>query len=211
MRRRLFVLVLALLAIAAPALAHVEVKPEEAERGSTTTFTFSVPNEEDAAKTVKVEIFFPEGATFSTVTPGPVTGWTAKSSKTSVVWSGGTISGEDEVEFPVTLGPVPSAGDDMIFKALQTYDNGEVVRWIDIQTGSEEPPHPAPVVKLTGTAPTTSEVVVNAPPTTAAPKPDKSDDGVNSLPVIFLAIATFFAAVGIGIGIGVFMRRGRAT
>jgi hypothetical protein len=68
------------------------------------------------------------------------------------------------------------------------------------------------VVKLTGVAPTTSEVAVNAPPTTAAAKPDKSDDdGFNGLPVIFLAIATFFAAVGVGIGIGVFMRRGRAT
>jgi hypothetical protein len=36
-----------------------------------------------------------------------------------------------------------------VFKALQTYSNGEVVSWIQEATeGAEEPEHPAPVLKL---------------------------------------------------------------
>ena len=45
---------------------------------------------------------------------------------------------------------MPTDTNELIFKALQTYDNGEVVRWIDPPAESAAAPeHPAPVVKLT--------------------------------------------------------------
>ncbi len=39
------------------------------------------------------------------------------------------------------------------FKAVQTYSNGEVIRWIEsTPKGGPEPELPAPVLKLVGTA-----------------------------------------------------------
>jgi uncharacterized protein YcnI len=210
MRRTLVVAVItALLLVARPAFAHVEVAPEEAPRGQTTTFTFSVPNEEAPAKTSVVEVYLPDGASPKGVTAEPPAGWNfaVTNSPGSVVFSGGTIAGEDEVDFKVTL-PVPAtiSGDQMVFKVLQSYDNGEVVRWIDIQTGSEEPPHPAPVVKLTGAvAPTT--IAVASLPTGAAPKKaDDNDDDGSAAPLILL-VALALAGVGAGIAIGARRRR----
>jgi uncharacterized protein len=206
--RRTFIIaavsLVTVLAFAGPAFGHVEVKPESADHGSTTTFTFSVPNEEDNAKTVKVEIFFPESTSFATVTPLDVPGWTATSTAESVTWSGGAISGEDEVDFAVKLGPAPASGDSMTFKALQAYDNGDVVRWIDLQTGADEPPHPAPVVKLTG--PTAAATTTSRPvATTAIRRPLKhKDSGAGRT----LAIgAVFVAAVGAGLAIATQRRR----
>jgi len=40
--------------------------------------------------------------------------------------------------------------DELVFKAIQTYSNKEVVRWIEVQAdGAEEPENPAPVLALT--------------------------------------------------------------
>lgn len=42
----------------------------------------------------------------------------------------------------------------MTFLAVQTYDSGEVVRWIEpTPEGGEEPESPAPVLSMTGAAP----------------------------------------------------------
>jgi uncharacterized protein YcnI len=210
--KRLLLCVAALMVITAPALAHVEVSPEEAARGSVTTFTFTVPNEEAPAKTTKVEIFFPEGAKFTEVNPQPVTGWTQTKQPTSVTWEGGPIAGEDEVDFQLELGPLPN-GDALTFKVLQTYDNGEVVRWIDAPPpGGGEADHPAPVVRLTGPAalvPTTSTRVAQSPPTTAAPKAAADDDsqvGIGVVVLVLVAVAVVAAGAGFAL-----QRRRRAT
>jgi uncharacterized protein len=67
-----------------------------------------------------------------------------------------TASGADSVikpgeydEFVVVVGPLPKAGS-LVFKAVQTYSDGRVVRWIDTAAAGEaEPAHPAPVLALT--------------------------------------------------------------
>ena len=51
-------------------------------------------------------------------------------------------------EFDVSLGPLPEV-DQIVFKALQTYSDGEVVRWIEEPASGQEPEYPAPVLKLT--------------------------------------------------------------
>jgi hypothetical protein len=67
-----------------------------------------------------------------------------------ITWTGGKIAPGTFEEFDVSLGPLPTGTDQLVFKALQTYDNGEVVRWIDTPApGAAEPEHPAPVLKLT--------------------------------------------------------------
>jgi len=57
------------------------------------------------------------------------------------------------LEFPLSLGPLPDT-DKIIFKALQTYSDGSVVRWIDEPpaAGGTEPEHPAPALALSKTA-----------------------------------------------------------
>src|SRR5947207_15444768 len=47
------------LAWAAPAAAHVTIEPPSVPKGGTATISFVVPNESAAARTNKVQIFFP--------------------------------------------------------------------------------------------------------------------------------------------------------
>jgi Domain of unkown function (DUF1775) len=57
------------------------------------------------------------------------------------------------LNFPVSAGPFPEDADRLVFKAVQTYSNGEVVRWIqDAPEGRPEPERPAPILTLTPAA-----------------------------------------------------------
>jgi uncharacterized protein YcnI len=50
----------------------------------------------------------------------------------------------------VSAGPLPDDVDQLVFPAIQTYDDGETVRWIEeTPEGGAEPEHPAPVLTLT--------------------------------------------------------------
>ncbi|NED89124.1 DUF1775 domain-containing protein, partial [Streptomyces sp. SID11233] len=55
--------------------------------------------------------------------------------------------------FPLSLGPLPEDADQLVFKALQTYSNKEVVRWIEEpKSDGSEPDDPAPVLVLSAAA-----------------------------------------------------------
>lgn len=161
----------AVLLSAAPAFAHISVEPEEAEQGGFSTVGFKVPNERDSASTTKVEVNFPSDHPLASVMPQPVPGWKVKVTKTKldkpvemhgekineavtkITWTGGKISPGEFQQFPVNMGELPRDQDQLVFKALQTYDNDEVVRWIEPQKkGGPEPESPAPVLKLTPAA-----------------------------------------------------------
>ncbi|WP_369212034.1 YcnI family copper-binding membrane protein [Streptomyces flavofungini] len=162
----------AVLVLSAPAFAHVSVAPEGvAAKGGYATVNFKVPNEMDDASTNKLEVSFPADHPLASVMTQPVPGWTAKVTKskldkpleihgekideavTKVTWTadakGGIKPGTFQ-KFPVSLGQLPEDTDELVFKAVQTYDNKEVVRWIEPQQkGQEEPEHPAPALALT--------------------------------------------------------------
>ncbi|MBI3257565.1 MAG: DUF1775 domain-containing protein, partial [Actinobacteria bacterium] len=77
-------------------------------------------------------------------------------------------------EFNISLGPLPSDVDTLTFKALQTYANGEVVRWIEAaRTDDAEPERPAPVLMLT--APTELDAIPTQQETPAVTKSDLDD------------------------------------
>lgn len=193
---------------AVPASAHVRVTPESAAPGSYSKLTFRVPDERPDSATVKVEIALPADQPMAAVAVKPVPGWSVTthqgklskplkahggeitSAVSRIVWSGGKIQPGQFQEFEVNLGPLPEKGDSMIFKALQTYDNGEVVRWIDAPAADgSEPEHPAPVLKLvepadsaTTTTAQPSAAVKEAAATTGtgrgvAAAPSSPDDG----------------------------------
>ncbi|WP_217128776.1 YcnI family protein [Streptomyces sp. AC558_RSS880] len=160
----------AVLAVSTPCFAHVSVQPEgEAAKGGYAVVGFKVPNERDNASTTKLEITFPTDHPLASVMPQPVEGWDVEVTKSKldkplemhgekineavskVTWTakGDGIEPGFFQKFPVSVGTLPEDADELVFKALQTYSNKEVVRWIEVpQKGQEEPEHPAPVLTL---------------------------------------------------------------
>jgi uncharacterized protein YcnI len=197
-----------LLAVAAPASAHVTVNPREAEKGGFARLAFRVPNESDTASTVKLEVVLPETAPVGSVSIMPVAGWTATLERrkvdppvdvhgsqisevvSKITWTaapGGGVKPGEFAEFPVSMGPLPDV-DRMVFKALQTYSDNEVSRWIEEpQPGAEEPDNPAPVLTLVAGA----EAEPTSAPTSSA-APDDDGDG----PALILAVVALVAALG---------------
>ncbi|MFI6084569.1 YcnI family protein [Streptomyces sp. NPDC051217] len=161
----------AVVLLAGPALAHVSVQPVgEAAKGGYATVNFKVPNERDDASTVKLEVNFPTEHPLASVAPQAVPGWKIAVTKSKlakpiemhgkqiteavskVTWTaaaGGGVAPGYFQQFPLSVGQLPEDADQLVFKTLQTYDNDEVVRWIDAPTEGAEPESPAPVLTLT--------------------------------------------------------------
>ncbi len=142
---------------AAPVLAHVEIQPAAVEAGGYGIFSFSVPNESDTANSVRVDVEFPTKKPILSVSVQPKSGWDIAVEQDvggpvlHVVWTataGGLRPGQFDL-FTVSAGPFPKKPGKLVFKALQTYSDGEVVRWIEPQPkGAPEPDFPAPVLKV---------------------------------------------------------------
>ncbi|MGZ4451682.1 MAG: YcnI family copper-binding membrane protein [Nocardioides sp.] len=188
----------ALIALAGGASAHVTVNPSTATGGSWSKLTFRVPTESETASTTKVQVYFPADAGFQSVTVKPHPGWSYSISRTNdtveqITWTPITKAYEirpgEFDEFDVSVGPLPDSGT-LTFKALQTYSDGSVVRWIDIPaSGQTEPEHPAPVLTITAADRATDEAGPSKPvPTAAQPAPDHT-------PLILASIAL---AVSVG-------------
>jgi periplasmic copper chaperone A len=176
------------LGFAGTAFAHVTVSPDTAPRGGDATVALRVPNEEDGANTVKLEIDLPIDKPIAAVDTEPVAGWTAVSTTsklatpiksddgevteavTKIVWTaaaGGGIKPGQFQQFWVSLDSLPDA-DSIEIKALQTYSNGDIVRWIDdpAPKGQDEPEHPAPILTLVAGG--DQEAAASAPASAAA-------------------------------------------
>jgi uncharacterized protein len=160
-----------LVAFALPASAHVSVQPPSAAAGSYATLSFKVPTESDTASTTGLDIQFPADTPIASVSVQPKAGWTYEVKKakpstpvtvhgsplnevvTEIIWtaqgSGGIRPGEFDT-FAVSAGPLPEKAGSLAFKTLQTYSDGQVVRWIDVAgAGQPEPERPAPSLELT--------------------------------------------------------------
>jgi uncharacterized protein len=160
----------ALTALSTPAFAHVSVQPEgTAAKGGYAVVDFKVPNERDDASTTKVEVSFPADHPLASVMPEPMSGWKISVTKsklskpvqmhgekiseavTKVTWTadGKGIEPGYFQKFPVSVGMLPENAEELVFKAVQTYSDKEVVRWIEVpRDGEEEPENPAPVLAL---------------------------------------------------------------
>lgn len=193
------VLAVGVLGFAAPASAHITIEPRTGTQGVFARVSFFVPNESDSASTTKVEINLPPENPVPWVSLMPVYGWDAAVEKqqvppmdlhgtqvteavTKITWTAkpdAAIKPGQFVEFPVSIGPMPKI-DRMVFKALQTYSDGNVVRWIEEPpaNGGEAPEKPAPVLKLqpapASPAPAASQ------PAAAAAADDDDDSGSGS-------------------------------
>lgn len=159
----------ALVAVAAlPASAHVAVSPTSLPKGATAELTFKVPNEESNATTTQVQLQIPTDHPIAQVLPRAVEGWKVSVKTTTLAtplktddgtfttavseidWTGGGIPAGQYQDFQVSVDPLPTNTNQLVFKAVQTYSNGDIVRWIDLtQPGQPAPEHPAPVLTLT--------------------------------------------------------------
>lgn len=144
--------------VASPAAAHVEVQPARVPRGGLSVVGFVVPNESETASTIGLEVEFPTRPAVLAAAVEPLPGWTATVTKEStnaggeavrrVTWTGGRIGPGEFQRFYVRLA-APRSGKQVVFKALQTYDDGSIVRWIETSPpGAPEAELPAPVLKL---------------------------------------------------------------
>jgi periplasmic copper chaperone A len=190
MQRKTAVAAVAASALAAPAAAeaHVTLQPSTAVAGASTVENVRVPNERDNASTVKVDLQLPHGFVAASYQPRP--GWsvnvtTAKLAKPiqtddgpidtevrRITFTGhgpdGKIAPGQFMDFPLSVQIPGKAGDKLTFKALQTYSNGEVVRWI----GAPDSDTPAPIVTVTG-----ADAAKPVAPTSAPTTPPKADNG----------------------------------
>jgi uncharacterized protein YcnI len=159
-----------MLVLAIPAFAHVTVSaPGARPGGSDQEISFRVPVEENSATTA-FTIAFPMNHPIASVLVNPVAGWrnseksvklkkpihtddgditTAVSQITWAAQRGHGLRPGDAGIFTVLAGLLPNTHR-LVFKAIQTYANGDVVRWIEqAAPGSNaQPEHPAPVLRL---------------------------------------------------------------
>ncbi len=220
------------LVLSGPASAHVSVSAEgTAAKGGYATVNFKVPNERDNASTTKLEVSFPTDHPLASVMPEPVDGWTIKVTRSKldkpvelhgekiseavskVTWTatGKGIQAGFFQKFPLSIGQLPEDTDELVFKALQTYSNKEVVRWIEVpEAGAEEPDNPAPVLALSaatedhhgGSSTTEESAAASAEPaanttTTAAEPADSSDTTARVLGVVGIVVGVAGVAFGV--------------
>src|SRR5688500_8132382 len=217
---------------ATSAFAHVTVNPREAAGGGYAKLAFRVPNERDDAGTTKLDVNFPADHPFASVSIRPKDGWTYTLEETTlatpgkihddeiskavskITWTGGTVKPGEFEEFEISVGPLPDDVDSLIFKALQTYSSGEVVRWIEEPApGGAEVERPAPVLKLTNAAASTATTAAGttAPGTeaqageVAAPDDVASKDDVNGAKT-FGILGMVFGLLGFATAAGFALR-----
>jgi periplasmic copper chaperone A len=172
---------------ALPAAAHVTLHSTDAvQGGSDALLVVRVPNEEDNATTSQVEVDFPISAPMLNTLVEPTPGWTFHVTQTTlptpittddgtftqvvtkVVWSGGTIPVGGYQDFHLDVSTLPKVPT-LDVKALQTYSNGDIVRWIDPAPapGQPAPDHPTPTLSLAPAA--AAETSSGASTATTAP------------------------------------------
>jgi periplasmic copper chaperone A len=206
--RTLLLAAAALLLAPAAADAHVLIVPDTVRPGAELRLDVRVPNERDDAATTKVDVQLPPGFAEAAVQPvpgwnvrithvkldppvqtddGPITDgvgritWTARS-KADGIPVGGFQDFGLEVLIP------GKAGSTLTFKALQTYSNGTLVRWI----GAKDSDTPAPTVKVTAVSGTETPQ-----PTPAAATSSGGGGSSNGLAVAALIVGALGLITGV--------------
>jgi uncharacterized protein len=198
MTTSILVVTAALLVLPMQAFAHVTLQPDSAPAGGFVRLDVRVPNETEDADTNKVQVQFPDG--FAEASYEPVPGWRASVKKkklatpvtsdegdkitdqvSQITW---TAQGSQDAiapgqfqDFGLSVQVPDKPNTKLTFKAIQTYDNGDVVRWI----GAPDADDPAPQVEVTPAS-------AAEPATQTAAKTEAEDDESNTLPIIALIV-----------------------
>ncbi len=155
------------LLVPAGARAHISLHPNTIPAGAFATLDVRVPGEQEGAYVKKVDVLFPQG--FTGVDYENVPGWSTKVIETKLAtpitedgetidtevsqivwtWTGplGKVNSGQFIRFPLSLAiPDNATGKALEFRTVQTYSNGQVVRWISPSLTAE---HPSPRINVT--------------------------------------------------------------
>ncbi len=154
--------------LAGPAWAHVQVTATPGSPGATdATLKITAAGESGTAGTSKLDVVADPAipADQVTLTTGP-TGWTlTRGTDGGFTLSGPALAKGDEADISLKVKQLPNAPQ-VTFKVIQTYSDGQVVRWIELPgPDGAAPDNPAPIVKLTTGA-----------ASAVSPKPADDDD-----------------------------------
>jgi len=208
------------------ASAHVSVSSPDAAPGGFGEITFSVPSESDTARTTSLRVQLPTGTPFAFVSVKPVPGWTSTATTTplatpveaegatiteavsEVTWTadpGGGLAPGEYQSFSISAGPLPEGADSLAFPALQGYDDGSTVSWIEPTVeGQADPEHPAPALSLTAASgEAATDGTATSPDTAAA-----GDSGTSGLAVTALILSIVGLLLG-GTALALGARNGR--
>lgn len=185
------------------ALAHVTVEPTTASPGGEVVLTFRVPDEAQHASTTRLVFAMPSSPPIPAVSIQPVPGWSAQlvtrkltepartedgpvtEAVSRIVWSAddkaSAIAPGQFQQFTIQAGPLPGTGP-LVFRVLQYYSDGTVVRWIDPPVKGQELTHPAPVVSIDPSPPSPAASAADGA------SPTVSGDG-------WIAVAAFVAGL----------------
>jgi hypothetical protein len=207
----------------------VEVSADKTTAGAqNVTLTFTGEAENDKAGIKSERVVLPTGIDPSSVTlvKAPA-GWRFAASADGFTVGGDALKIGQDAVWKVKIAKLPDGQTRLSFKTLETYGDGSVVRWIEIQeAGQDEPDNPAPLLTLKpgpstapATAPATAGATSSAAPTTesatpaftASPTPvaaTPADDSGSSTWWIWVIVAVVVVAVGAFL---LARRRGDAT
>src|SRR2546430_11233663 len=133
--------------VAGPAAAHVEIDPGSVPKGSTTSFSFRVPNEKDNASTVSLEVDFPTDHPIPAVSVLVKQGWSFTVEKqplqkpiktesgevteavSKITWTGGQIPPDGYDPLSRFGGALPKKGKQRPIKGVRTHSEGGAVQW----------------------------------------------------------------------------------
>jgi hypothetical protein len=156
--------VVVLLGWGAAGWAHAEVEIDNPVGGATNvTMRVTAEAESSSAGIASVRMVLPAGIDPAavTLTSGP-SGWKLTPGSDGFTVAGAALRVKTDAKFAVKLAALPAAGGVLAFKTLVTYSDGTVDRWIEVPSGSNTPPNPAPTVSVRpGAAP--------APPASPSP------------------------------------------
>jgi uncharacterized protein YcnI len=219
--------------VSAPgASAHVTANVITAVQGSYAKITFRVPNEEDNAGTVKLQVTFPDSYPIPGASVKPVPGWKSqvdveplpapvkennsdvKKAVKTITWTadpGTRINPGEFQEFDVSAGPLPDDTDELQFPAVQTYDSGTVVNWTDqpAEAGQKDPEHPSPSIKLQTKANPPGVMDMSAMGTTGMTDTASSTAVSDNTARWLGGAGLLVGAIGVGFGAGAVLRNRR--
>ena len=134
--------------------------------------SFDAEAESDTAGIAAVRVILPKG-----IAPGDVTygegpkGWKFTTADDGYTIKGPALKAGVNAEYSVVVRQLPDVKE-LAFKSLQTYSDGKIDRWIELDESSEQP---APVLKLKAAAPGAKPVSPSpSEPATESPSPSAS-------------------------------------
>jgi hypothetical protein len=205
---------LAVAGLAAPAFAHVEVSADKTQAGATdVTVTFSGEAENPKAGIKSERVVLPAG-----IPPAGVTlvkapaGWAFAVTADGFTVAGKALPTGTDASWSVKIAKLPDGQTRLNFKTVETYGNGDVSRWIELQeAGADEPDNPAPLLTLkpgaspapTSASPSASPAPVDSaapagigPAATAAAPTDPASDS-SSTWWIWVVLVVLVVAAGV--------------